>query len=343
MNALVWTGARAMDLRDQAVPNPAPNEVLIEIGAVGICGSELSGYLGHNSLRKPPLIMGHEAAGKVVEVTQGFFADGSPARSGIRVAFNPLVSCGTCDRCRVGLENLCRTRKVIGAHLPGAFARYAAVPAALCSVLPDSLSLTAGSLIEPMACSLRAVHMTQAQPDKSLLILGAGPIGLFCVAIARAAGFKTIAVSDIADARLETARRWGASHLINATREDVVAAAHAIQSGGVDAVIDAVGMHITREQAVKAVIPGGRVVFIGLHEEASPLAANYIIRQEISVVGTFGYTNADFAGALKLLEQKEVQPAPDWLDERPLAAGRDSFEELINGTSQFAKIVLIPQ
>ncbi len=342
MNALVWTGARAMELRHQPVPTPAAGEVLIEVGSVGICGSELSGYLGHNSLRKPPLIMGHEAAGTVVMVNEGAFADNSPARTGVRVAFNPLVSCGSCDRCSLGLENICRTRKVIGAHRAGAFARFVTVPATLCSILPDTLSFTAGSLIEPLACSLRAVNMTQANPDKTLLIIGAGPIGLFCLAAARAAGFKRIAISDISESRLETARRWGASDAINAAKEDVAVTAHSIRAGGVDTVIDAVGMHLTREQAVKAVIPGGRVVYIGLHEEASPLAANYLIRQEISVIGTFGYTKADFASALTLLEQKEVQPTSDWLDERPLSAGRESFEELINGTSKFAKIILHP-
>lgn len=343
MDALVWTGARAMEVRHEPVPTPDFGEVLIEIGAVGICGSELSGYLGQNSLRKPPLIMGHEAAGTVVIANGGFFANHSPARTGVRVAFNPLVSCGSCDRCNIGLENICRTRKVIGAHRAGAFARFVAVPATLCTILPDSLSFTAGSLIEPLACSLRAVNMTHAKPDKSLLIIGAGPIGLFCLAAARAAGFKEIAISDISESRLETARRWGARYPINAIKEDVVAAAHSIQSGGVGAVIDAVGMHLTREQAVKAVVPGGRVVYIGLHEEASPLAANYMIRQEISVVGTFGYTKADFARALQLLERNEIQPTSDWLEERPLTSGRDSFEELINGTSRFAKIILRPK
>src|ERR1700726_2037129 len=224
MDALVWLGPRDMVQRAEPLPRLADGEVLVAVGAVGICGSELSGFLGHNSLRVPPLIMGHECAGRVVETTTGTFATGQQARVGTRVTFNPLVVCGTCDRCRAGQANLCRRRQLIGAHRPGAFAQYVAVPTAQCYPLPDHLSLVAGSLAEPLACSLHAVVLASVQSNQSLLVLGAGPIGLCAVAAARAQGIEQILVSDVAPQRLEIARRWGARTVINVREQNVVAA-----------------------------------------------------------------------------------------------------------------------
>lgn len=340
MDALVWLGPREMVVRPEPVPTLKPGEVLLEVTAAGICGSELSGYLGHNSLRRPPLVMGHEAAGRIAQTADNTLADGSPAQAGTRVTFNPLVVCGECDRCRAGLTNLCRKRQIIGAARPGAFARFVAVPAAQCWPLPDDLSDVAGSLGEPLACAVRAVAHAQVTPDDSLLILGAGPIGLCCLAVARATGIEQVIVSDLAPSRLDVATRWGASNVINAGEQDAVTAVQALHAGGVAAVIDAVGSNVTRAQAVQSVVPGGRVVFIGLHNEESPLAANYVIRQEITLVGSFAYTNADFVEALDLLKRGVVQPAADWLEERPLAAGPASFAELVDGTAAASKIVL---
>ena len=340
MQALVWLGPRDMAHRAEPMPKPADGEVLISVGAVGICGSELGGFLGHNSLRVPPLIMGHESAGQVVQVTSGTFATGEAATVGARVTFNPLVVCGNCDRCASGKSNLCRRRQLVGAHRPGAFAQYVAVPARQCYPLPESLSLVAGSLAEPLACSLRAVALSGVKPEERLLILGAGPIGLCAVAVARAQGVEQIIISDVAPQRLEMARRWSASEAINAREQDVVAFVHERYPGGVDCVIDAVGATPVRTQAIRAVVPGGRVVLIGLHDEESVLPANYLIRQEITVTGSFAYTEDDFAQAIDLLMRGVVQPGVDWLEERPLSEGPAAFAELVDGKAKAAKIVL---
>ena len=340
MQALVWLGPRDMVQRAEPIPTPAEGDVLISVGAVGICGSELSGFLGHNSLRVPPLIMGHEGAGQVVHATGGTFATGEAATVGARVTFNPLVVCGSCDRCSSGHSNLCRQRQLVGAHRPGAFAQYVAVPARQCYLLPDHLSLVAGSMAEPLACSIRAVALSGVKPQERLLILGAGPIGLFALAAARVQGVEQILVSDVAPQRLEIARRWGASDVINAREQDVVAFVQERYPGGVDRVIDAVGATPVRTQAIRAVVPGGRVVFIGLHDEESALPANYIIRQEITVVGSFAYTDDDFARAMDLLVRGVVQPNVDWLEERPLRDGPAAFAELVDGNARAAKIVL---
>ncbi len=343
MNALVWHGPRQMTLEPAALPQLQTGEVTLAVDAVGICGSELGGYLGHNSLRVPPLIMGHEAAGTLTAITPGArLANGEPAIVGARVTFNPLISCGTCAYCARGRENLCPNRKLIGAHRPGAFAEHVTLPAAQCYALPDALSFVAGSLAEPLACAVRAVQTAALAPESALVILGAGPIGLFCLLAAREAGVLDVTISDVDQRRLALAEAWGARHTIHARDVDAVQTIRATRAHGVDAVIDAVGSDVTRAQAVQAVMPGGHVVLIGLHAEASPLAANYVVRQEITLSGTFGYVRADFELALRMLTSNRVPIAPDWLSERPLAAGRDAFEELVDGRSLFAKIVLKP-
>jgi threonine dehydrogenase-like Zn-dependent dehydrogenase len=340
MEALVWTKPRVMEVQHVPLPTLGDDEVLIEVGAVGVCGSELSACLGHNSLRTPPLIMGHEAAGTVVAISGGTFADGSAAITGARVTFNPLLSCGTCDTCSAGLTHLCRSRILISAARPGAFARFVAVPARQCYRLPDTLSFVAGSLVEPLACGIRAVRQSRASEQSSLFIIGAGPIGLCCLAAARAQGIERVIISDVADTRLAVAHAWGAQAVVNAQNDNILQAVQSFQPGGVSHVIDAVGTNQTREQAVRSVTPGGTVVFIGLHDEASPLAANYLVRQEITITGSFCYTAHDFEDAMRLLTEGVVRPEQSWLEERPLVEGPAVFEELLSGTATATKIVL---
>jgi threonine dehydrogenase-like Zn-dependent dehydrogenase len=284
--------------------------------------------------------MGHEAAGRIAADADVSLGDGTLARAGTRITFNPLITCGTCVFCRSGREPLCRSRSLIGAHRPGAFAPFVAVPAGQCFALPDHISETAGSLTEPLACGVRAVSFARAHTDGPLLIIGAGPIGLCCLIAARAAGFERIIISDVQPSRLALARRWGAEAAINVREEDLVDAVQRFAPGGASAVIEAVGTDGTRDQAMRASAPGGRIVFMGLHEERSPLEANYLVRQEIQVFGSFACGPRDFARSLELIVAQAIRPADDWLEERPLAAGRDSFEELLAGRAAAAKIVL---
>jgi 2-desacetyl-2-hydroxyethyl bacteriochlorophyllide A dehydrogenase len=343
MEALVWTGPRKMEIQTTSLPDPAPGEVLLEVGVAGICGSELSGYLGQNSLRKPPLIMGHEAAGRIVQIAGGTLADGSQPYVGMRVTFNPLIVCGLCDRCRAGSNNLCRNRRLIGAHRPGAFARFVAVPTAQCWSLPDDLSLETGALTEPLACSVRAVSLSQVRPGNRLFILGMGAIGLFCLAVARALGVEQIYVSDMAASRLAIARSWGAQETINAEKQDVLAAIQELSPGGVDAVIDAVGSTTTRRQALLSAVPGSHVVFIGLHAADSSLDLSYLVRQEITIAGSYAYTQADFAHAFDLLKQGLLHSSSDWVEERPLVEGGAAFDALVDGAATATKIMLRPE
>lgn len=339
MRAAVWTGPREMQIQDVAQPTVVPGELLLRVNTVGICGSELSGYLGHNSLRVPPLIMGHEFGATIVEVGSGVegFAVGD------RVTANPMVPDLSCVMCRAGYENLCLNRTLVGAHRPGAFAEYVSVPAIAAYHLPDSIDDLTASLVEPTACALRAVELAAVAPGSSVLILGAGPIGLLSLLVAKAAGASEIIISDFAQQRLDLATSWGATAALSPAKDDVVAIAKQRTGDlGVDAVIDAVGLPVTRNTGISAVRPGGKVIFIGLHEDATTIPGNTIIRSEIEIKGSFCYTANNFAASIRLLGTGFVPDPTAWVDLRGLEETGPSFDQLIDDPSSAIKIVLTP-
>lgn len=347
MNALVWLGPREMAWREEPLPEPAAGQVRLRVEAVGICGSELSGYLGHNSLRVPPLVMGHEFSGVVEAVGPAAGAEASgagdalPGRAaavgvGDRVVVNPLLSCGECGFCVGGHENLCLTRALIGAHLPGAFAERVVVPAAACWPLPDDVDFVTGSLAEPLACAVRAVSLARSgdpphdgPPNGGLHVIGAGPIGLLCARVARRAGFREVSIHDPNEERMALAASWGVAGSSRAP-------------GAADAAIDAVGLEVTRRDAIQAVRRGGTAVFIGLHAPQAAFDGNDLVRDEKVVRGCFAYTHADFARAVELLATDTVPPAARWVDVRDLREGRACFEELTGPAPASVKIVLRP-
>ncbi|MEX2541959.1 MAG: galactitol-1-phosphate 5-dehydrogenase [Trueperaceae bacterium] len=343
MRALVWEGPREMNLRELPVVQPGPDEVLLRVDAVGICGSELSGYLGHNSLRKPPLVMGHEfsgtieAAGEMVE---------SPA-VGERVVVNPLLFCGTCSACRRGRFNLCSNRALVGAHRPGAFAEKVIVPAVACQPVPAGMAPAIASLAEPVACAVRAVRLARVGLGDELLVLGAGPIGLLSARLAQEAG-AAVSITDTNASRLAIAKRWGVERTIEADQSggssslDPAALRASAPGEGFDAAIDAVGLAATRKQAIESVRRGGTVVFVGLHGPEVSFDANEVVRNETVIRGSFAYTPHDFETACSFLARGDLPPSESWLSLRSLDEGPESFRELVDGQPEVLKIVLQP-
>lgn len=331
MKALVYEGPQMMMMRELPLPEIGDEEVLIKVAVAGICGSELSGYLGHNSLRKPPLVMGHEFSGTIA-------TDGGAFKKGERVTVNPLISCGQCERCVEGNPHLCGSRKLLGAHRPGAYAEYVAVPISNLFKLPDHVSFTEGAFAEPFACAIHACRLLQLKTSDKLLIVGAGPIGLFLLQVALGCGLTQIAVLDLNEERLQIARELGAT---TAKQLDQLEAAYMNETGiGIfDASVDAVGMTGTRTVCMDAVRLGGRVIFTGLHAANSELPVNLMIRNELTIMGAFAYSPDDFATAMRWIEEGRVNMLP-WTETASLEDGAASFEKLINNPGKTAKIVL---
>ncbi|TBL76594.1 zinc-dependent alcohol dehydrogenase [Paenibacillus thalictri] len=337
MKAIVYQGPRQLSMEEHEVPQAGPGEAIVKVEAVGICGSELEGYLGHSSVRVPPLVMGHECCGTIVDACG---ADGAAAANwsaGDKVVVNPLINCGSCDRCLAGKTHLCRHRVLIGIHRPGAFAEYVKVPLQSLLVVPKTLDSSLASLAEPLAVCIHALKLG-LRPFGELLIFGAGAIGLLTLQAARNMGAQRILVVDRQEARLGHAAALGAD---TATPEQLEAKLSELAPGGIDTIIDCVGVTATRQQALQWISPGGIIVLVGLGHDESPLQLNRLIRQEVALFGSYSYTREDFTQAVRLLTGGKIS-MDRWTGTCRLTEAPDAFHVLAEGSSPFSKIILHP-
>jgi len=341
MNALVWTGPSEAVVQQVPRPVPAAGEVLIEVAYCGICGSELSGYLGHNALRKPPLVMGHEFSGEIVAMGPEVATGTSALAVGSRVTVDPMIYDGTCSQCRAGQQHLCLNRQLIGAGRPGAFAQFVTAPAHMVFPLPAEMSLRVGALTEPTACAVRAVSLMGDVRGRDILIVGAGAIGLLTLQVLRHAGAAQVFIADTNSARLANVDALGAV-ILNPLEADVVPYVLDATGGeGVAVSMDAVGKAVTRAQCVAATVRGGRVVLSGLHEESSIMPVADIIRKEQVIQAAFCYTPTNVREAMDLLDRGVVSVA-DWVIDAPLADGAMWFDRLVGDPGPVAKVLLVP-
>lgn len=339
MKALVYEGPRQLNIREMPEPEPGPDEVLIKVAYSGICGSELSGYLGENSLRQPPLVMGHEFSGEIVALGSSATQHKPDLAVGQRVTANPLIHCGWCRACLAGRFNLCRSREILGIHRPGSFADLVKAPAGLVYSLPMSMSLEHAALAEPVGCAVRAVRLAGCAPGTTLLVTGLGPIGLLVAQVAKTFGVAEIFATDTDPDRRAIGERLDL-RVLDPLMDDVIAATQAATAGlGVDAAVDAVGLTVTRRQCIDAVARGGRVIFVGLHEAYSEIQGNDVIRKEVRIEGSFAYAPLDFDEAFKWLAAGHIQIDP-WLIKAPLSEGQTCFERLLSKPGPVAKILL---
>jgi 2-desacetyl-2-hydroxyethyl bacteriochlorophyllide A dehydrogenase len=337
MKSLVYHGPRQLSLEDMEKPHAGLGEAVIKVEAVGICGSELEGYLGLSSVRIPPLLMGHEFCGTVVDIHRGA---GSTAGLSIgdKVVANPLISCGTCDRCVIGKRHLCRHRELIGIHRPGAFAQYVTVPLSSLYSVPKEMDSSVASLAEPLAVCIHALKLGFPYLD-DLLIYGAGTIGLLTLQAALHMGANQVLVVDRQEARLNHVKQLGAEV---ATPEQVECkVTELFAQRGIDTIIDCVGATPVRQQALQLINPGGNIVLVGLGSDESPMKMNHLIRQEVNILGSYSYTDADFKHAVQMLVNGKIK-TEGWLAKRNLSDGPDTFQALVEGKTEFSKFILLP-
>ncbi|MEO1458345.1 MAG: alcohol dehydrogenase catalytic domain-containing protein [Pseudomonadota bacterium] len=320
MKALVYTGTEEVEIREADLPVAEPGQAVVDVAVCGICGSDMHAYHGHDPRRRPPLVLGHEAAGTVRE--------GSLA--GRRVAINPLMTCGKCPACLGGREHLCPYRELIGMRVPGAFAERVAINASNLTVLDDGLSFEAAALAEPLACAVHTVRLGleregQGAGALSTIVLGGGAIGLLCALVLRAGGADRVAVAEA-----NPLRRDSLAALDGLAPYEPIAGEP--DAASADCVIDAVGSGRTRAAAARLVRPGGTIVHIGLQDEAPGLDTRRITLQEIAFIGSYCYTRADFAEALRLLGDGLVE-GTGWTEERGLDDGAAAFRSIHDGTA----------
>jgi L-iditol 2-dehydrogenase len=338
MKALVYEGAWQMPLREIEAPTAGPEEVVVAVRAVGVCGSDVHGFTGSTGRRYPGIVMGHEFTGSIIAVGAGI----SDHQVGDRVVVHPLLTCGTCELCLAGRPNVCVNRTMIGMHRHGAYAEAVSVPRRQLHQLPANLSWEHGALVEPLAVALHAVNATPLQLMERVVVVGAGPIGLLALLAARLKGAGTIIVTDRSQHRLELARRLGADVVVNVAEQDVVAAVHTATGGaGAHAAIEAVGITPTVQQALAVTRIGGQVTWIGNSAPEVTLNMQHVVTREITIRGVYGF-NAEFAQAIELLASRRIDVAPLIEQTAPLAEGPQLVHDLAKGTLEAVKVVLTP-
>jgi 2-desacetyl-2-hydroxyethyl bacteriochlorophyllide A dehydrogenase len=339
MPALVYEAPRFMAMRDVPIPVPKPGEVLIEVAYSGICGSELSGFLGQSSMRQPPLVFGHEISGRVAAAGDDV-EDSWHVHVGDLVTVNPLVSCGRCDFCDRGRQQLCRRRLLLGATLPGGNARYVAVPVASVLAVPDGMDLATAAMGEPVAFALRAVEVADVTPASTVLVVGAGAIGLLILQVLAATGVRTRYVVERNPDRLAIAVARGCLPLDPGDR-GISAAIEEVTSGrGVDVAIDAVGAATTRRECMLSLSPGGTLVLVGLHSDETGLPLNTAVRSELVIRGAFAYSPVHFRQGLAWLAEGIVGLREGVVLAR-LEDGQQWYEQLVSGHPA-SKVLLQP-
>jgi len=326
MRALVYTAPEKVSLEERPRQEPAEGEVEVAVALAGVCGSDISGFLGHSPRRRPPLVLGHELVGRL--------------RDGRRVVANPLMSCKQCPACISGAQNLCSSWRLLGMdQIPGTFAEYVVLPAAQILEIPESLPATRAILTEPLANLVHLFRIVQPPPFFRLAIVGAGTMGSLALLTGLSIGARDVLVADVNDQRLDTMRKFGAAHAVNTASPNGMLEAKRIAGLGFDVVIDASGSAPARQMAFDLCRPGGQVVLLGMGEQRSEIDFVTSIRKEHRVVMSFAYTPLDFQRALELLVAGAIDLTA-WTVQMPLEQGQRALDIISHSPGATLKMTL---
>jgi 2-desacetyl-2-hydroxyethyl bacteriochlorophyllide A dehydrogenase len=333
MKALVYTRPLEMQWLDRPMPEMAPGEVVLQIEAVGICGSDMHAWHGHDPRRQPGLVLGHEFVGRVTESAAAGF------ELGTRWTGNPLIVCGICEYCVQGRNNLCANRTMVGMTRPGAYAEYMSIPAASLVAIPQDMPAVTAALTEPAATAWHAINLSMralARPlhECRVLVIGGGAIGMLASLLLHRLGVDRLTVTELNGLRRAALARSVPCEAIDPRQ-------HALRAADFDYVIDAVGSKATRAQAFEAIKPGGVIMHVGLQDWASEIDMRKLTLAEITLLGTYTYTTADLRATVASLHRGGFGDL-SWVEERTLSQGAQAFLDLDRGQSAAAKIVLRP-
>ena len=333
MKSLVYTAPDEVQLQDRPEPVLADGDVVLQIEAAGICGSDMHAYHGHDPRRKPGLVLGHEFAATVLQSASPRWSPGQ------RVTGNPLITCGRCDYCLQGRDNLCADRSMVGMSRPGAFAERMSIPGGCLIALPDDLPLLGGALTEPAATALHAINLSMRAlvrplPECRVLVIGGGAIGMLSALLLRHYGVDELQVAEVNPLRRASLEQHARCGTFDPRQ-------HTPPESGFDFVIDAVGSAMTRASALAAVAPGGVVMHIGLQDWASEIDMRKLTLAEITLLGTYTYSMADLHATVAALSRGAFGDL-SWVERRSLADGARAFDDLHRGRTASAKVVLEP-
>jgi L-iditol 2-dehydrogenase len=313
------------------------------VKACGICGSDVHGMDGSTGRRRPPIIMGHEAAGVVSSVGSGV----SGWSAGDPVTFDSTIYCGQCDYCREGLVNLCDRRRVLGVSCEdyrqhGAFAEFVAVPQRILYRLPEGLPFEHAALVEPFAIALHAIRRARPALNDTIVVVGAGMIGLALVQALSHTGCARLIAVDVAPDRLERAAKFGATHTIDSSKENPTQGINDLTRGrGADLAFEAVGVSPTVDLALRCLRKGGTAVLVGNVAPKIELPLQVVVTREITLHGSCA-SRGDYPACLDMLARGALKAAPLISATAPLNEGADWFDRLYRKESGLLKVVLKP-
>ena len=344
MKAMVLSEYSRLELEEAPRPEVGADELLIEVAACGICGSDVHGYDGSTGRRIPPIVMGHEAAGTVAAMG----ADVTEFAVGDRVTFDSTVFCGVCEYCKKGEVNLCNRREVIGVSCAefrraGAFAEYLTVPARVAYKLPEELGFAEAAMLEAVSVALHSVAVSAMRGGESVLVIGAGMIGLLLVQAARVAGAARVYVSDVDATRLKLAAEMGATETFLASgaalTQEVL---QRTNGGGVDVVLEAVGREETIATGIDCVRKGGTVTLVGNISPQVSIPLQKVVSRQIRLQGSCA-SAGEYPEAMRLIASGAIKVAPLITAVAPLSEGPRWFERLYAREPNVMKVVLDPR
>ena len=330
MKACVIHGAKDLRLQDRPEPVPAPGEVVVRLGAGGICGSDLhyfaEGGVGDFVVREP-LVLGHEGAGTIASLGESV----TTVQPGQRVAVNPNHPCGRCRECRKGVLNLCQNVRYFGSaarfpHVNGLFAEYFVAAAGNCIPVPERLSDQQAACAEPLAITLHAAAQAGSLAGREVAIVGSGPIGVLLAAVAKMSGATRIAVTDLFDEPLVIARAMGATETVNVRTGTDRLREFEADRGAFDVTFEASGHPSGLASALAITAPGGTIVQVGMLPRGdSPAPLNRVVAKELHIVGTFRFYR-EYAMAVDALVDGRIDVAPMITHEFTFADLLEAFE-----------------
>ncbi|MEZ0390254.1 MAG: zinc-binding dehydrogenase [Verrucomicrobium sp.] len=353
MKALTLVAPSTFEFGEAPAPQPQHGEVLVDIKACGICGSDLHGMDGRSGRRIPPIIMGHEAAGEISAVGDGV----SDWSVGDRVTFDSTEYCGTCPDCEAGNVNLCKNRKVLGVSCGdyrrhGCFAEQVVLPQHILYRLPKDLAYEKAAFAEPVSIALHAVNLAPAPKESSpalttrqemAVVVGAGLIGLLVLQALKARGWKRVFAVDLDDSRLALAKELGAEAVFNAKEEGVAAKLKELGGGdGIDASFEVVGAAAPVDLAIKSVRKGGTVVLVGNLQATVPFPLQEVVTRQITLKGSCS-SAGEYAEALERIEDGSIRVEPLLSVVAPLSEGGEWFHKAVQPGNGLLKVVLKPE
>ena len=343
MKALELVGPSAFKVVDKALPEISASDVLIQVKACGICGSDIHGMDGSSGRRIPPVVMGHEASG----VIQQLGANVDDLKVGDRVTFDSTVFCNDCDYCSQGQVNLCDNRQVMGVscgefHRDGAFSEHVACPAHICHRLPEGLSFEEAAFAEPVGVAVHAVNRSQVKRGDTAVVIGSGLIGLLVIQALKWRGCSQIIAFDLDDSRLALAKQLGATEVFNSKQSDAVKSVVDLTGGGADHAFEVVGASVTVNMAINCVRKGACVTLVGNLSPEVTMPLQKVVTRELTLFGSCAI-NGEYPEALTAIADGHIQVTPLITAQVNIDNAGEWFAKLKAAEQPYLKVLVCPE